>query len=81
MPADPTDLLALYLQKRPSLVRFFAPRLGSVEAAEDLMQELYLRLQNALGRHVDDDISDMMRRLDRYTELPAIWSMKTASDP
>jgi len=44
MTASSTDLLALYLQKRPALVRFFAPRLGSIEAAEDLMQELYLKL-------------------------------------
>ncbi len=29
------------------------------------------RLENALVHHVDDDISDMMRRLDRYTELRA----------
>jgi len=29
------------------------------------------RLENALIHHVDDDISDMMRRLDRYTDLRA----------
>jgi RNA polymerase sigma-70 factor (ECF subfamily) len=44
MPADDADLLTLYLQKRPSLVRYFAARLRSVEAAEDLVQELYLKL-------------------------------------
>jgi RNA polymerase sigma-70 factor (ECF subfamily) len=44
MPAEDTDLLRLYLAKRPSLVRFFAARLGSVSAAEDLVQELYLKL-------------------------------------
>ena len=43
-PAQGTDLLDLYLQKRPSLVRFFAARLGSSAAAEDLVQELYLKL-------------------------------------
>jgi glycosyltransferase involved in cell wall biosynthesis len=30
------------------------------------------RLINPLIHHVDDDISDMMRRLDRYTELRAL---------
>ncbi len=30
------------------------------------------RLQNALIHHVDDDVSDMIRRLDRYTELRAL---------
>lgn len=43
-PVEDTDLLDLYLQKRPSLVRFFAARLGSSSAAEDLVQELYLKL-------------------------------------
>jgi len=40
---DP-DLLATYLEKRPSLVRFFAAKMKSVGAAEDLVQELYLKL-------------------------------------
>lgn len=30
------------------------------------------RLHNALVHYVDDDVSDMMRRLDRYTELRAL---------
>ncbi len=46
MQADGTDLFQLYLEKRPSLVRFFAARLGSVAAAEDLVQELYLKLSS-----------------------------------
>jgi RNA polymerase sigma-70 factor (ECF subfamily) len=40
--ADP--LLAEYLQRRANLVRFLAARAGSMTAAEDLAQELYLRL-------------------------------------
>jgi RNA polymerase sigma-70 factor (ECF subfamily) len=43
-PVEDFDLLHLYLQKRFSLVRFFAARLGSIAAAEDLVQELYLKL-------------------------------------
>ena len=41
--SDPT-LLETYLEKRPALVRFFAARLKSAGAAEDLVQELYLKL-------------------------------------
>lgn len=41
-PHDP--LLAVYLDKRANLVRFFAARLGSLEVAEDLAQDLYLKL-------------------------------------
>jgi RNA polymerase sigma factor (sigma-70 family) len=37
-------LLALYLERRANLVRFLAGRAGSVAAAEDLVQELYLKL-------------------------------------
>jgi len=37
-------LLEAYLERRPNLVRFFAARTGSPAAAEDLAQELYLKL-------------------------------------
>lgn len=37
-------LLAEYLARRANLVRFFAARSGSEAAAEDLAQELYLKL-------------------------------------
>lgn len=61
-PAEGTDLLDLYLQKRPSLVRFFAARLGSAAAAEDLVQELYLKL-SALepGTMVDNPSAFLFR--------------------
>ena len=38
-------LLAIYLEKRPALVRYFALRLGSQAAAEDLVQDIYLRIE------------------------------------
>ena len=37
-------LLAVYLEKRSTLIRFLAARTGSLAAAEDLAQELYLKL-------------------------------------
>lgn len=37
-------LLDVYLERRANLVRFFAARTGSPAAAEDLAQELYLKL-------------------------------------
>ena len=43
--ATPRDrLIATFLQKRAELVRIFSPRLRSVAAAEDLVQDIYLRL-------------------------------------
>ena len=41
---DEDPLLAVYLQRRPNLVRFLAARAGSLAMAEDLVQELYLKL-------------------------------------
>jgi RNA polymerase sigma-70 factor (ECF subfamily) len=43
-PPDDDLLLAAYLERRTNIVRFLAPRAGSLAAAEDLAQELYLKL-------------------------------------
>jgi RNA polymerase sigma-70 factor (ECF subfamily) len=40
-------LLAAYLERRAELVRFFTLRLRSDAAAEDLVQEIYLRIASA----------------------------------
>jgi RNA polymerase sigma-70 factor (ECF subfamily) len=39
-----SPLIALYLARRPDLVRFFTARLRSAAAAEDLVQDIYVRL-------------------------------------
>ena len=41
-PTDP--LLEIYLERRVNLVRYFAARTGSLAVAEDLAQELYLKI-------------------------------------
>lgn len=44
-PRDDIDpVLAEYLRRRGNIVRFLAARAGSASAAEDLAQELYVRL-------------------------------------
>ncbi|HWA60432.1 MAG TPA: sigma-70 family RNA polymerase sigma factor [Caulobacteraceae bacterium] len=40
----PSPLLGAYLQRREDLKRFFALRLRSTEAAEDLVQDMYLKI-------------------------------------
>ncbi len=42
--ADPPPLIAAYLRKRADLVRFFTLRTGSAAAAEDVVQDLYVKL-------------------------------------
>jgi RNA polymerase sigma factor (sigma-70 family) len=41
-PTDP--LIEIYLERRGNLVRYFAARTGSLALAEDLAQELYLKI-------------------------------------
>lgn len=42
--ADPPPLIAAYMRKRADLVRFFALRTGSAAGAEDVVQDLYLKI-------------------------------------
>jgi RNA polymerase sigma factor (sigma-70 family) len=42
--ADPPPLIAAYLRKRADLVRFFTVRTGSAAAAEDLVQDLFVKI-------------------------------------
>jgi len=43
--ADPHPLIAAYLRKRSDLVRFFTLRTGSPAVAEDVVQDLFLKIQ------------------------------------
>ena len=42
--ADPPPLIAAYLRKRADLVRFFTLRTGSAATAEDVVQDLYVKI-------------------------------------
>jgi RNA polymerase sigma-70 factor (ECF subfamily) len=56
------DLLDAYLSKRDDLVRFFAARLRSMAAAEDLVQNLYLRIANlSPGERVENPSAYLYR--------------------
>ena len=45
-PDRASALLDAYMQRRDDLVRFYAARLRSMTAAEDLLQDLYIRVAN-----------------------------------
>ena len=57
-----SSLIALYLERRPDLVRFFTLRLRSPAAAEDLVQDIYVRLS---GMEQPADIQHPMAYLYR----------------
>lgn len=76
---DHTDLLRLYLEKRPSLVRFFAARLGSTTAAEDLVQELYLKLSSLGPDTRIDNPSAFLYRTGQNLMLDRLRQDKRAS--
>ncbi len=42
--ASTSPLMALYLRKRAELVRFFTARTSSAAEAEDVVQDLYLKI-------------------------------------
>lgn len=63
MPSDPT-LEQAYLAHRPRLLRFLVAR-GAGDAAEDLLQELWLRLAGAADSEAAAGLGYMMRAADR----------------
>lgn len=42
--AGPAQMIAFYMERRGNLVRLFAAKLGSTAAAEDLVQDIYIKL-------------------------------------
>ena len=62
-PDRPNELLDAYLSKRDDLVRFFTARLRSANAAEDLIQDLYIRLASLELTETVDNPSAYLYRL------------------
>jgi RNA polymerase sigma-70 factor (ECF subfamily) len=62
--ADEGDaLVEAYLARRATLVRFFAARTGSQAAAEDLAQELYLKIAGRAERAEADNPAALIFRI------------------
>ena len=62
-PERRNELLDAYMSKRDDLVRFFTARLRSATAAEDLIQDLYLRVANLELSEAVDNPSAYLYRL------------------
>ena len=56
-PPANEDVMDTYLVHRPQLVRFFAYRTGSRELAEDIVQEIALKL-HLMARTATDDVQN-----------------------
>ncbi|MGA0600646.1 RNA polymerase sigma factor [Caulobacter sp. KR2-114] len=62
MDADPpSPLLALYLAKRDELKRYFTVRMRSAEAAEDLVQDMYLKVSAASSEEIGNAAAFLYR--------------------
>ena len=80
-PAPPPvhPLLAIYIERRPSLVRAFAARLGSMAAAEDLAQDLYLRVAATDPNAVIDNPSAWLFRMGTNLMLDGVRQSRRAA--
>lgn len=90
--ADPPPLIAAYLRKRADLVRFFTLRMRSAALAEDLVQDLFLKLsataapddlQNPeafLYRVATNLMLDRAKQQHRQAARDGSWNRETVGD-
>jgi len=57
----PSALVRVYLEKRQDLARYFSMRLGSEAAAEDVVQDIYVRIVTAEIGQVDNPAAYLYR--------------------
>ncbi|WP_454717940.1 RNA polymerase sigma factor [Caulobacter segnis] len=74
--SDKAALLGLYEQKRANLVRFFSARLGSRAEAEDLIQDLYLKISAMEAAGPIDNPSALLHRMGSNLMLDRLRSQK-----
>lgn len=60
-PSQASTLVALYLEKRPDLIRFFTARTGSAAEAEDIVQDMYLKVSRAGDAEVSNGVAWLYR--------------------
>jgi RNA polymerase sigma-70 factor (ECF subfamily) len=60
-PDSRTSLIAHYLERRADLVRFFTVRLRSAAAAEDLVQDIYVRLSGLEPTEIQSPVAYLYR--------------------
>ncbi len=82
--SSPSPLLAVYLQRRGQLLGYFQVRLGSREAAEDLVQDLFVRIAKLPAAPIDHPdaflfrvganlMLDRVKHVRKSRERDAVW--------
>jgi RNA polymerase sigma-70 factor (ECF subfamily) len=61
LPNAVPPLRTAYLEKRADLVRFFQLRLRSIEAAEDLVQDIFVRVSSLDDSQIDNPVAYLYR--------------------
>ena len=80
--ADP--LLAAYMERRAELERYFQIRLGSSDAAQDLVQDIYLKITRRSAEEIDNPTAylyrlgtnlmlDRIKQQSRFRRRAASW--------
>ena len=72
-------MIRLYGEKRANLVRVFAARLRSISEAEDLIQDLFLKVQALGDLEVEGDGSALLFRMTSNLMLDRLRSRARAS--
>jgi RNA polymerase sigma-70 factor (ECF subfamily) len=72
-------LLDAYFERREELKRFFAARFGSMELAEDLVQELYLKVSALDPSHVVKNPGGYLYRLSMNLMLDQVRQRKRSA--
>jgi len=77
-PRSITPMIRLYGEKRANLVRVFAAKLRSASEAEDLIQDLYLKVQALGDVEVEGDGSALLFRMANNLMLDRLRSQSRA---
>lgn len=74
----PKSLLDIYTEKRLNLVRLFATRLRSMSEAEDLIQDLFFKIQRLENLPVGENPSALLFQMANHLMLDRLRSQKRA---
>lgn len=78
-PVSTKPLLELYAEKRPNLVRYFATRLRSVSEAEDLIQDLFFKVERLEGHDIGPNPSALLFQIAHNLMLDRLRSQRRAN--